>query len=113
MLRRWVPMWVVPLVIVLAIGTVWLRLSIVGTTYTISQADRKIRELQHGKQQMELKVTALRSPRRLEILAKTRFGLSQPKSEQIIHLKHEVSQDKNPQKDVIEISSARSEHVSR
>lgn len=104
MLRRWVPMWVVPLVIVLAIGTVWLRLSIVGTTYTISQADRKIRELHQHRQQMELKVTALRSPRRLEILAKTRFGLTQPKSEQIIHLNRGG-------KDVIETSAARSEHV--
>lgn len=80
------PLWTVPLLIVMAIGTVWLRLSIVGTTYSIDQADRSIRELQQQKEQMDLKVTALRSPRRLEILAKTRFGLAQASSDQIVHL---------------------------
>lgn len=34
---------------------------------------------------MELKVTALRSPRRLEVIARSKFGLGTPRSEQIIH----------------------------
>lgn len=80
------PLWALPLLISMAIGTVWLRLSIVRTTYSIHQAEKMIRELQQAKEQMELRVTALRSPRRLEILGKTRFGLTQPKSEQMIHL---------------------------
>jgi cell division protein FtsL len=80
------PLWALPLLIAMAIGTVWLRLSIVRTTYSINQAEKKIRELQLVREQMELKVTALRSPRRLELLGKTRYGLTQPKSEQIVHL---------------------------
>lgn len=86
MFRRWIPFWAVPVVIVLAIGTVWLRLSIVGTTYSISQSERNIRELHHAREQAELRLTALRSPRRLEILAKTKFGLAPAKSEQIVHM---------------------------
>ncbi|MCM2324714.1 MAG: hypothetical protein NDJ90_15755 [Oligoflexia bacterium] len=86
MMRRWIPLWTIPLLIAMATGTVWLRLSIVGTTYAIDQADRKIRALRQERQQMELRVTGLRSPRRLELLAKSRFGLSQAKSEQLIHM---------------------------
>lgn len=91
MLRRWMPWWALPILIAMAIGTVWLRLSIVGTTYAINQSEKKIRELQQEREQMELRVTALRSPRRLELLAKTRYGLTQPRSEQLIHMKVQES----------------------
>jgi cell division protein FtsL len=84
--RRWLPIWVVPALIVLAIGTVWLRLAIVRTTYAINQAERTERELRQAREDLELKVTALRSPRRLESLAKARFGLGVPRSDQVIHM---------------------------
>jgi cell division protein FtsL len=91
MIRRWLPphvaIWVVPAVVALAIGTVWLRLSIVRTTYAINQAERRLAALRLEKEQMELKVAGLRSPRRLEILARTKFGLAQPRAEQVVHLK--------------------------
>jgi hypothetical protein len=38
MLKRWIPLWVIPVVLVMAIGTVWLRLAIIRTTYAINQA---------------------------------------------------------------------------
>ena len=81
------PLWAVPLLVVLAIGTVWLRLSIIRTTYSINETDRQISNLKHEREQMELKVSGLRSPRRLEALAKTKFGLVQARSEQVVHLK--------------------------
>ena len=80
------PLWVVPVMIVMAIGTVWLRLSMIRTTYAIDQADQTIRNLQQEQEKMNLKVTGLRSPRRLEVLARTKFGLSRPRSDQVIHL---------------------------
>lgn len=70
----------------MAIGTVWLRLSIVRTTYAISQSERDIRRLQQDRETMELRTTALRSPRRLELLARGKFHLTQPRSEQVIHM---------------------------
>src|SRR5205823_3640642 len=82
-----VPIWVVPTLVVMSIGTIWLRLAIVGTTYSIDQADKMIHSLQQEREQMRLKVTALRSPRRLEILAKTKFGWVQPKSNQVIRFR--------------------------
>jgi cell division protein FtsL len=86
-LLPWFPLWALPVLIGLAIGTVWLRLAIVRTTYEISQTDTMIRHLQQDREQQELQVTGLRSPRRLESIAKAKFGLSQPRAEQVIPMK--------------------------
>jgi hypothetical protein len=77
----------VPIVIAMAVGTVWLRLTIVRTTYSIGQTNQMLANLRHDREQMELKVAGLRSPRRLELLARTKFGLAQPKSDQVVYLK--------------------------
>jgi cell division protein FtsL len=90
-LLPWVPVWVLPILAVLAIGTVWLRLTIVRTTYEISQTDGMIRNLQQEGEQEELKVTALRSPRRLEGIARAKFGLSQPMASQVIQMNSEMA----------------------
>jgi cell division protein FtsL len=82
-----IPLWMIPVLVALSVGTVWLRLSIVRTTYAIHQTEREIRNLTIEREQMELKVTALRSPRRLEMLARSRFGLSQPKSDRIVQMR--------------------------
>jgi len=84
---RWFPIWVVFPIVVMAIGTVWLRLSIIGTTYSISQADRQLANLHQENEQIELKITGLRSPRRLEVLARAKFGLSKPRTDQVVYLK--------------------------
>jgi cell division protein FtsL len=90
---KWAPLWAIVTLVALAIGTVWLRLSIVRTTYAINETNKEIRELNLAKEQMELKVTALRSPRRLENLARTRFNLSQPKSDQVIYFRESDGKD--------------------
>ena len=84
--KNWIPFWALCVLIPLAIGTVALRLAVVRLSYAIDQTERGIREAQQARDQAELKVAALRSPRRLELLARTRFGLSQPYSTQIVHM---------------------------
>lgn len=86
MLKRWVPGWAIGLVVVMAVGTVWLRLAIVRTTYSINQTERAIRELRQAREQMQLKVTALKSPRRLEVLARSKFNLGTPRSDQVVYM---------------------------
>lgn len=86
MLKQWVPLWTIPVIIVFSIGTVWLRLAIIRTTYAINQTDREIDRSRQDREMMQIKVAALRSPRRLEVLARTKFGLSQPKMEQVVHI---------------------------
>jgi len=79
------PPWIWPVFFVLTIGSVAIRLSIVKTTYEVTQAEKTLRSLQQDREQIELRVAGLRSPRRLEVLARSRFGLAQPHSEQVIY----------------------------
>lgn len=85
--QRAFPLWIFPVLVVMAISTVWLRLYIVRSTYEIGQTESMIRNLSQEREQAELKVTGLRSPRRLEAIAKAKYGLSQPRAEQVIHLR--------------------------
>lgn len=87
MKKGWMPVWVIPAVIGLAIGTVWLRLAIIRTTYEINQKDRELSNLQQEREQVSLRLANLRSPRRLETLARTKFGLTHPQSDQVVYLK--------------------------
>lgn len=82
-------MWAVPVIVVLAIGSVWLRLKVIKTSYQISQTQRTIANLRQEQEQLSYRVSAQRSPRRLELLARTRFGLMPPKSNQVVYLKAE------------------------
>ncbi len=85
--KFFVPTWVFPIIIVLSVGTVWLRLNIVDTTYRINQTDIQIRRLTLDQQKLSLKLAEVRSPRRLEGLAKSKFGLRPTEASQIISLK--------------------------
>lgn len=86
-LGKWIPFWTIPLLILFSIGTVWLRLTLVKTTYEVNQSNRQIEEARKEREAYQLKAAALRSPRRLEALARTRFKLAQPKVEQMVQLK--------------------------
>ncbi len=88
-MKKWVPLWVIPVLVAVSIGTVWLRLSIIRTTYAINDADRELTRLRQEKELVQLKVSALRSPKRLEELAHHQFGLFQPRMDQVVYLKHE------------------------
>lgn len=86
MKKKWIPVWIVPVLLIFSIGTVWLRLFMVRTTYSINQINRTISQLRQQKELLQLKLAALRSPGKLESLARIKFGLTQPRTEQIIHL---------------------------
>ena len=87
MLRKWIPVWTVPVLLAFSAGTVWLRLAIIRTTYSINQTNKLIEHTRQDRELFQLKVAAMRSPRRLEILARTKFGLSQPRVDQVVHFK--------------------------
>lgn len=85
--KQWLPVWAAPIVLVMAVGTVWLRLQIVGTTYSINETNRMIRNAKQEREQIELKLAGQRSPRKLEAMAKARFGLNQPATNQVVYFK--------------------------
>ena len=87
MLKKWIPEWSLLVLVLFSVGTVWLRLAVVRLTYSVNQVDKMIEKATQDRENLQLNLAALRSPRRLEILARTKFGFVQPKIEQVIHLK--------------------------
>ena len=85
--ERAFPLIFIPLAAIMAIGTVWLRLSIVDTTYAIHQLEETTRALHQEKAQAELRLATEKSPRRLEQLARTRYHLAPPRTDQVVHMR--------------------------
>ncbi|MBC7385747.1 MAG: hypothetical protein H7301_06250 [Cryobacterium sp.] len=86
-MKHWFPKWTFPVLLVFSIATVALRLKIVNTVYEINQTEKIIKNSQHDKERASMKIAALRSPRRLEILSRTQFKLNQPTAKQVVYLK--------------------------
>lgn len=86
-MRKWIPLWVFPIIIFFAFATVWIRLSVVKKTYELNQVSRMVQNLKLENEQLELQVAQLRSPRRLETLARTIFNLKPPEAGRVIKLK--------------------------
>jgi cell division protein FtsL len=86
-MKRFFPLWTIPVLILFAFTTVWLRLTVVHTTYELDQANKTLHNLKLESEKLELKVAQLRSPRRLEALARQKFKLNPPTADRIIQLK--------------------------
>lgn len=86
-MRRFVPSWAIAGILILSFTTVWLRLTLVRSTYELNQATKILQTLQLDKERMDLKVAQLRSPRRLELLARTKFALHAPAPTQVVFLR--------------------------
>jgi cell division protein FtsL len=86
-MKRFFPVWVFPVLIAFAFLTVWVRLTVVKTTYELNQANKTLHNLKLESEQLELKVAQMRSPRRLEALAKQKFKLNPPAPDRIISIK--------------------------
>jgi cell division protein FtsL len=87
MIKKWVPLWAVVILVAFAIGTVWLRLTIVRMAYAINEVERQIEKLHREREILQVKLVALRSPKRLETLARTKYGLNPPKMEKVVHFR--------------------------
>lgn len=86
-MKRFFPVWIFPAIILFAFATVWIRLTVVKTTYELNQANKTLHNLKLENEQLELKLAQLRSPRRLEVLAKQKFKLNPPSPDRIIPIK--------------------------
>ena len=92
MLRKWIPWWSLPLVVVLAVATVSLRLWVVRTSYEVNQTENMIRNMSQELEASKLRVAKLRSPSRLKELAKTVLGLEPVAPESIIRMNEKNSE---------------------
>jgi cell division protein FtsL len=85
MANRIAPIWVFFALVLFATGTVWVRLNIIRTTYAINELNQKVEKSYQEGEVLKLKLADLRSPKKLEALAKKKFKFSQPRIDQVIH----------------------------
>lgn len=62
----------------------WSRVQCVGIGYEISKAANRQKEIVALQNNLNLELASLKSPARIAEIAKTRFGLKMPTSEQMI-----------------------------
>jgi len=86
-MKKFFPLWTIPVLIAFAFATVWLRLTVVQTTYELNQANKTLHNLKLENEKLELKVAQMRSPRRLEALARQKFKLNPPTPDRMIQIK--------------------------
>ncbi len=75
------------IVITLVLGSllfVWSRLEVVQIGYEISRANRLYQNLIKENQRLRVEVASLKSPGRIEEIARNQLGFLDPKPEQII-----------------------------
>jgi cell division protein FtsL len=66
---------------------VWSRLQLVNLQYDISRIESRLREAHREVRCLQLEVASLRSPSRIEAVARTRLGLRNPSPSQVIFVK--------------------------
>ena len=62
----------------------WTRLEIISLGYRIGERAKFERELHETNKALRIKVAGLRSPARLQRLARERFGLVPPPADQVV-----------------------------
>lgn len=74
-------------VIALALIFVWTRVRVIQLGYEASQINRQIADLSRQKNQLAAEVAKLKSPARLESVAKEHFYMRLPAADEIIFVK--------------------------
>jgi len=81
-------LWILVLLFfVFAILSVWSRAKVVSLGYEISRESRHLQEVSDLNEKLKAEVAMLKSPGRLEPIAKKKFGLLPPRNHQIVFLK--------------------------
>jgi cell division protein FtsL len=63
---------------------VWTRIRVVQQGYEVSKLNRITDELTKQKSLLEAEIAALKSPQRLETVARDHFGMRLPKGDEIV-----------------------------
>ena len=73
--------------IALSLVFVWTRVRVIQLGYEVSQINRQITELLRQKNQLDAEVAKLKSPERLEAVAKEHFHMRLPEAGEIVFVK--------------------------
>ncbi len=71
----------------IALFVVWIRVQIVRVGYEISEANQEQRVLFQTHEWLKMRIASLRSPERIEPLARGKLGLMPPERQQVRWLK--------------------------
>ncbi len=88
-MKKWIPIWAVPLFFVLAGLTVWLRLSVIRKTYELNQVNQSLANNKKELERLKVNLAQKKSPRKLEFLARKNLKLFPPLASQVVQLEFE------------------------
>ena len=72
------------LVLVMSLIYVWTRISVVQKGYEVSRLHKEVMALSQKKNKLEAEIAKLKSPARLENIARQKFGMRLPLGDEII-----------------------------
>ena len=92
--RRHIKQVVILLAIVMgfALLFVWNRVRVIQLGYEVSELRKETADLTEQKDQLEADVATLRSPKRLEKIAREHFGMRLPQGDEIVFVKQEIGE---------------------
>ena len=70
--------------VVIALLFVWVRIQVIQLGYEVSKIRKETTELREQKNRLEAEIAELKSPSRIEAIAKERFGMRLPQSNEIV-----------------------------
>lgn len=74
----------VAVAVVFMLAFVWIRIRVIQLGYEVSKIRKETSELRQQKNRLEAEVEALKSPSRIEVIAKERFGMRLPQYGEIV-----------------------------
>jgi cell division protein FtsL len=75
------------LLTVVSIFHVWSRFKLVDLNLQISEASRLLKEAEQDQKRLKLEVASLRTPGRIETIAKGELGMALPTEQQVVLVK--------------------------
>lgn len=73
--------------VVLALISVWVRIQVIQLGYEMSRLRKETSELKEQKNRLKAEVAMLKVPSRIEVIARERFGMRFPQSQEIVIVK--------------------------
>lgn len=75
------------LLTIVSVFHVWSRYKLVDLNLQISEASRLLKETEQEQKRLKLEVASLRTPARIESIAKSELGMALPTEQQVILVK--------------------------
>lgn len=71
----------------IAIFHVWSRCKVIDLNLQIAETRRQVKELQQEQSRLKVEAASLKTPARIEVLAKGELGMSFPSDQQVVMVK--------------------------